>query len=206
MIDSVLDQQFQERIPNMPTSDSSLMSVYEGWDGYHRSLVGAVRPLTSEQLAWRPAEHLRSVGELVRHVALGRIDWFLRMDAPGSHELASQITAWDEDPHGNRYVIEADTASAEKADELVRWLEASWEMIDKTLREWTVEDLKKTYLHTWRGDRYAISRQWTIWRIMAHDIHHGGELVVVWGMQGLENFELGDLGGHIIEPPLADAS
>jgi hypothetical protein len=25
-------------------------------------------------------------------------------------------------------------------------------------------------------------------------------------MQGLENFELGDLGAHLIEPPLADMS
>jgi hypothetical protein len=52
----------------------------------------------------------------------------------------------------------------------------------------------------------VVSRQWTIWRIMAHDIHHGGELVLMLGMQGIDNFELGDLGGHIIEPPLAPQS
>jgi hypothetical protein len=69
-----------------------------------------------------------------------------------------------------------------------------------------VDDLHRTYRHTWRGDTYAVSYQWTIWRIMAHDIHHGGELVIMLGMQGIENFELGDLGGHIIEPPLAGDS
>ena len=83
----------------MPTSTDSLMTVYEGWDGYHSSLLKAVTPLTGEQLAWRPAPHLRSVGELVRHIALGRIEWFLRMGATGSSDLGSQITAWEEDPH-----------------------------------------------------------------------------------------------------------
>jgi uncharacterized damage-inducible protein DinB len=179
------------------------MTVYEGWDGYQRSILQAVTPLSREQLAWRPADHLRSAGELIRHIALGRIDWFLRMEAPGSRELAGQIDAWEEDPHGNRYAIEDAIVDPEQVTELARWLEASWQMIHQTLKTWTVDDLKKTYLHTWRGNTYVVSRQWTIWRIMAHDIHHGGELVLMLGMQGIENFELGDLGGHIIEPPLA---
>ena len=190
----------------MEISANSLMTVYEGWDGYQRSILQAVTPLTREQLAWRPADHLRPVGELIRHIALGRIDWFLRMEAPGSRELAGQINAWDEDPHGNRYAIEDAIVDAEQTTDLARWLEATWQMIDQTLRTWTVDDLKKTYLHTWRGNTYVVSRQWTIWRIMAHDIHHGGELVLMLGMQGIDNFELGDLGGHIIEPPLAPQS
>ncbi|HEX6386453.1 MAG TPA: DinB family protein [Anaerolineae bacterium] len=188
----------------MAANNKSLASVYEGWDGYQTSLLQAIRPLTGEQLAWRPSPNLRSVGELARHIALGRITWFVRMDAPGSSELADQITAWQEDQHGNRYVIESAIAITDRASELVKWLEASWHMIDQTLKAWTVDDLAKTYRHTWQGNTYAISRQWTIWRIMSHDIHHGGELVVMLGMQGLSNFELGDLGGHIIDPPLAD--
>ncbi|MFO7538829.1 MAG: DinB family protein [Chloroflexota bacterium] len=187
-----------------PSPSDSLMIVYEGWDGYRQSIINAVAPLTIEQLAWRPAAHLRSVGELVRHIALGPIDWFLRMDAPGSHELAGQIEAWEEDPHGNRYVVEDAIPLTGQAAELVRWLEASWQMIEQTLNTWTVADLQKTYRHVWRGSTYAVSRQWTIWRIMAHDIHHGGELAIMLGAQGIEIFELGDLGGHIIEPPLVD--
>lgn len=77
-------------------------------------------------------------------------------------------------------------------------------MIAKTLSTWTVEDINKTYRHTWQGETYAISRQWTIWRIMSHDLHHGGELAMMLGMQGIKNFELGDLGGHIIDPPLSN--
>ena len=185
-----------------PDQVISLMEVFEGWDGYQQSIVLAVQKLTSEQLSWRPAPELRSAGEITRHIALGRIDWFLRMNAPGSTALASQISAWDEDPHGNRYVIKREVVGSDQASDLVHWLEATWEMIETTLKTWTVADLKRTYRHTWRGDVYAITCQWTIWRIMAHDIHHGGELALTLGMQGIQSFELGDLGGHIISPPL----
>ena len=182
----------------------SLATVYEGWNGYQTSLVNAIAPLTPEQLRWRPAPDLRSVGELVRHISLGRITWFMRMDAPGSAGLVDQIPVWDQDSDGNRQIVEDAVAIAEQATELVRWLEATWDMIDATLARWSVPDLARTYRHTWNGDVYAVSRQWTIWRIMAHDIHHGGELSLMLGLQGIQAFELGGLGGHIILPPLAD--
>ena len=188
----------------MPTSSDSLAMVFEGWEGYRQSIIHAVAPLTPEQLLWRPAAQLRSVGELVRHIALGPIGWFHWMGAPGSRELAGRITAWETDADGNRYVIEAAIDIADQAGQLVEWLDASGKMIADTLQAWTVADLQKSYRHTWAGNTYAISRQWTLWRILAHDLHHGGELAILLGMQGLENFELGHLGGHIALPPLAD--
>jgi uncharacterized damage-inducible protein DinB len=76
-------------------------------------------------------------------------------------------------------------------------------MIDRTLSAWSVADLAATYEHTWNGDVYAISRQWTVWRILTHDVHHGGELALMLGVQGVSTPELGDLFGHITLPPLA---
>lgn len=61
---------------------TSLAFAYEGWEGYQTSLLGAVAPLSPEHLAFRPAAGRRSVGEIVRHVALGRVAWFARMGAP----------------------------------------------------------------------------------------------------------------------------
>ena len=180
----------------------SLASIYDGWDGYRQSIIHAAAPLTAGQLSWRPSADMRSVGELLRHIALGSIDWFVRMGAPGSLELAGRIEHWSEDPHENRYIIEDSIQIADQADQLVAWLEATRGMIQGTLQAWTVDDLGVTYRHTWRGETYAISRQWTLWRIMAHDLHHGGEFSAMLGMQGIENFELGDLGGHIVLPPL----
>jgi uncharacterized damage-inducible protein DinB len=183
---------------------NSLANVYDGWQGYNTSLVHAVQSLTPEQLAWRPAPGFRSVGELARHISLGRLAWFLRMGAPRSAELAGRISQWESDPHGNRYIIEEAVEIAGQASELVRWLEDTWGMVEETLESWTVADLARSFRHTWRGGTYAVPYQWTIWRIMVHDIHHGGELALMLGMQGIETFELGALGGHIVEPPLAD--
>lgn len=153
----------------------------------------AVAPLNEAQLRYRPAAHLRSTGEIASHIGLGRVDWFARMQAPGSEALARRVAA-----------LENPAAVANNAAEIVQWLEASWQMIEQTLAAWTVADLEQTYRHTYYGQTYAISRQWTVWRILAHDLHHGGELAVTLGIQGIAVPELGDLGGHLTAPPLAE--
>lgn len=185
-------------------ADLRLTQLYDGWNGYQTSIANAVAPLTAQQLAWRPAPGHRSVGELVRHIALGRIVWFVRMDAPGSAALAEQIPAWAEDGDGNRHVVEDALAITERAADLIHWLNVTWQMVAETLQAWTVADLARGYRHRWNGQVYAVSRQWTLWRIMAHDIHHGGELSLMLGQQGIEAFELSALGGHIVLPPLAE--
>jgi uncharacterized damage-inducible protein DinB len=182
----------------------SLADIFEGWDGHQTSLVHAIAPLTREQLAWRPGVGLNSVGELARHISLGRIVWFMRMDAPGSADLASGITDWDVDDDGNRSIVESSVPIAEDSKELAYWLEITWQMIETTLHQWNTTDLAQTYLYTWDGSTYAISRQWTLWRILSHDIHHGGQLSLMLGIQGIAAFELGDLFGHITLPPLAN--
>jgi len=186
----------------MIKNSESLQVVYEGWNGYQQSLVNAVKPLTREQLTWRPAENLNSVGEIVRHISLGRITWFRRMEAPGSKDIASQIDDWEQDPDGNQQILEAKIEIADQAAALVDWLEMSWQMIDETLKAWKIADLSQSYRHVWIGTAYAPTRQWTIWRIMSHDIHHGGELSLMLGLQGIEAFELSGLFGHTILPKL----
>lgn len=179
----------------MATTNPSLQMVYDGWEGYQASIVDAIRGLAREQLAYRPAPNLRSVGEIASHISLGRIGWFHRMHAPGSDELVKESEDW-----------EPDAPITENAAELVRRLERSWRMIERTLNQWTVADLERSYLLPFQGQTYAVSYQWTIWRIMAHDIHHGGQIAVMLGVLGIEIPELGDQGGHITEPPLAEES
>ena len=178
----------------------SLASVFDGWGGYQTSLVHAVETLTPEQLAWRPFEEQRTVGEVFRHISLGRIGWFSRMNAPLSDGLCARIQDWTQDRDGNRYIVEEAIPISEDAEELAAWLKSSWEMVEATLNQWSVADLAQTYRHTYWGTVFEVSRQWTIWRIMAHDIHHGGQLSLMLGMQGIEAMELIGLGGHIVEP------
>jgi uncharacterized damage-inducible protein DinB len=174
-----------------------LMDVFSGWDGYNTSLIRAIAPRTMEQLAFRLPTHHRSVGEVAAHLAIGRIDWFNRMGAPGSAELWEQAKpAWGRG-------INVDSSVTENAGEIVKWLELSWGMIEGCLNQWTVSDLFDTYRFEYQGQEYAIPRQWTIWRIMSHDVHHGGQLTILLGAQGIDLPELADNHGHIIEPPLA---
>jgi uncharacterized damage-inducible protein DinB len=135
----------------MNVDNPYLANVFAGWEDHQTSLLDAIRPLTAEQLAFRPAAGLRSVGELAAHISIGRFEWFARMGAPGSAVLAEQIAAVD--------TIAAVEGSAEA---LVRWLEATWGMVAQTLKEWTVADLEETYRHPYQGQVYAISRQWTV--------------------------------------------
>jgi uncharacterized damage-inducible protein DinB len=124
------------------------------------------------------------------------------MQAPGSIELSNQIEHWAQDTDGNRHIIEGKMEITDQAAALVDWLELSWQMIDQTLKAWKVADLLKSFRYVWMGTAYAMTRQWIVWRILSHDIHHGGELSLMLGMQGIEAFELGALFGHIILPPL----
>jgi uncharacterized damage-inducible protein DinB len=185
----------------MQTMDTrQLSNLFAGWDGYQTSLVHAIEPLSGDQLGWKPSENLRSIGEIARHIANGRINWFFRMKAPWSAEAAAKIAAWDFDPHGNRYVREAEMKIDRDAGALVEWLKTTWDMVDRTLQAWSVDDLAVSYRHVWRGEIYEVSRQWTVWRIMAHDIHHGGQIARILAERGIDAFELRALGGHIVSP------
>ena len=179
-----------------------LSEIFEGWDGYQTSLVHAVEPLSAEQLQWRAAPGRRSVGELIRHIALGRITWLARMHPPGIDYVIAQVPQWFTDGDGARHIVE-ESVPCDRAALLVEWLNTSWQPIEQLLNEWSIDDLFVSYRHRFRGVDYAPTKQWTVWRIMSHDIHHGGQLAFLLALQGVGAFELGALGGHIIEPPLA---
>lgn len=180
----------------------TLSQILEGWDGYQISLLHAVSPLTREHLSWRPAPERRSTGELIRHIGLGRITWLSRMGAPGIDVIASRVPRWYTDEDGARHVVE-ESVPCDQPTVLAEWLTLSWQPIQRLLAEWTVDDLFRTYSHRFRGVDYDVSRQWTVWRIMSHDTHHGGQLATMLALQGIEAFELRALGGHIITPALA---
>src|SRR2546421_1321515 len=87
-------RQLTERSQIMTTNAHSLMTLYKGWDDNQISLVRAIAPLSREQLAWRPAPHLRSGGEIASHIIGGRIQWVLSILGAGSTDFASRVAAW----------------------------------------------------------------------------------------------------------------
>ena len=178
--------------------EASLLKIFSGWDGYQQSLVLAISPLSREHLTYRSTPSQRTVGEIVSHIAFGRIDWFNRMGAPGTESLVERAAPFWK-PWG-----EVNSEINDNAIELVNWLELSWEMIETNLSNWTVEDLSWSYPQPYGGKTYEVSRQWVLWRIMSHDIHHGGQISVLLANQGIDLPELGHNGGHLTELPLAN--
>lgn len=96
-----------------------------------------------------------------------------------------------------------DAVRSDDSGILVHWLDLSWRPIRRILDEWAIEHLFQTYIHTFRGTRYEVSNQWTLWRIMSHDMHDGGQIAMMLACQNIPAFELRALGGHVIVPPVA---
>src|SRR5258708_14284933 len=151
-----------------------LAPLYKGWDGYQRHLVKALVPLSPEQLALQATQDLRSIGMLATHLVAVRARWLYYVLNEGSEQLIP-VGQWDD----------ADQP-ARSAPELVGGLQSTWNVIDDALHRWTLADLEETL----RGEEGIYTRQWVIWHLLEHDLHHGGELSFSLGMHGLAAIDL----------------
>ena len=148
---------------------TTLKAFYSGWDVYQELLTKAIASLSLDQLALQAAPHLRSIGVLAAHIISARVWWFHNIMREGNADLAPMVS-WDDDD-----------APARTASELVRGLEATWHMIDDALNRWTPTDLEQRF----QRRETTVSRQWIIWHVIEHDLHHGGELSYSLGIHGL---------------------
>jgi uncharacterized damage-inducible protein DinB len=158
----------------MAGNQTTLAPFYKGWDAYQDLLTGALSPLASEQLALQASPSLRPVWQLAAHIIAARVVWFRRILGEVSAELEAMVS-WDDDGQPQR-----------NAHELVTGLEASWRLIDDCLARWTPEDLDQP-VATRHG---PATRQWVLWHVIEHDLHHGGELFLTLGMHGLPTPDL----------------
>ncbi len=167
----------------MPANHLPLRTFYQGWDVYQQRIVTAIAPLSLQQLALRPAPHMWSIGMLAAHIIATRVGWFHMWLGAGSAELGSLAT-WDEDGEPARPVAE-----------LVGGLETTWAMIQGALNHWSAADLEQIFYDPYAPDQEQAtkrqrSRQWIIWHLLEHDLHHGGELSLILGMHGLTALDL----------------
>ena len=86
---------------------------------------------------------------------------------------------WEDDPEAHP-----------TASELVQGLEITWQMIDAALQRWTTEDMDQTFHNPWNPNRPDRSRQWIIWHVLEHDLHHGGEISLTLGTHHLAAIDL----------------
>ena len=62
----------------------------------------------------------------------------------------------------------------------------TWQVIQDALNHWTIADLAELVHDTdEHGEDHTSTRQWVIWHLIEHDLHHGGELSFTLGMHGL---------------------
>lgn len=154
-----------------------LITFYKGWENYQQSLVETTAPLSSEQLALPLGPHQRSIGIVLEHMIGARIFWFQGWMGEGNPDLDH----WDDDGQ----------APGETA-QLVAGLEATWQMIADALARWTPADLEQLFptpAFMKEEERKFFpprTRQWIIWHVLEHEIHHGGELSLALGNYGLE--------------------
>lgn len=179
-----------------------LTDVYDGWLQYNDALIEAFDHLKTDQLVAPSLPDGQCPAHLFRHIALGRIEWLVRIDAPGFADLAARIPEWRTLPDGNRYVV-ADSIPLDR--NIIRELLIdTTAAIDSTLQNWDVSCLSDTYRHPFRGTTYAVSKQWTLMRILMHDVHHGGQLSLYCQQNGIDAPKLVWLGGHLPEPRIWD--
>jgi uncharacterized damage-inducible protein DinB len=153
----------------MTDNHTTLAAFYKGWDDYQVLLIKAIAPLSPDQLALQVAPQLRSIGEIAAHIISARVWWFHNIMGEGSADIASMVS-WDDDG-----------APSRTATELVSGLESTWLMIQNALERLTPTDLEQRF----QRRETTVSRQWIIWHIIEHDLHHGGELSYSLGIHEL---------------------
>ena len=190
----------------------SLLPFYAGWGIYNQRLVAAIAPLTSEHLALRITPQHWSIGMYATHIVANRAWWFHARMGEGSDDLTS-LELWA------LGVAEADVDPLHTAAELVAGLGKTWQMIETALARLTHADLAQTFppLSEEERERHAEhvapalqpyakmwldaarlsrevspprSRQWIIWGVLEHDIHHGSEISTTLGVHGLPVVEM----------------
>jgi uncharacterized damage-inducible protein DinB len=60
----------------------------------------------------------------------------------------------------------------------------------EAIARWTAEEWEKTWPGEDDSEPEVITRQWVIWHLIEHDVHHGGEISIVLGAHGLPGIQL----------------
>lgn len=160
----------------------TVASLYAGWRLFNDDLVTALAPLSAEQLALPVGSPSWPIWASASHIAGARVYWLCHVFM----ESGAETTPFT-DPAG--FGWEDDLAHPRSADELVRALSSSWQIVERCLTTWTPQDLDQEVRRT-RGTEVRIhTRQSVLMRLMTHDAFHCGEISLILGSSGLPAIE-----------------
>jgi len=162
------------------TQDPNLIpAIYQGWHEHQDTLINAITPLSPDQLDLRAAPELLSVGTIAAHIASSRAGWFHFIMGEGGEEFKT-IGRWKVRGEVSR-----------NGEEIIKGLRKTWEGMHDIIARWTPEDWKMTWPD--KEDENTpdiLTRQWIIWHLIEHDIHHAGEISIILGSHGLQGLKL----------------
>lgn len=157
----------------------TLAPLYKGWQEYQQLLIKALAPLSPEQLNLRAAPELRSIYDIAAHIIRARSGWLFYTLKVESEDLVL-LTTWGREGEPVR-----------TAAELVSGLETSMKALQDGLQRWTIADLEDQVEDIEDdGTVETFTRQWVIWHLIEHDLHHGGEISFSLGMYGLAAIDI----------------
>jgi uncharacterized damage-inducible protein DinB len=157
----------------------SIAPFYTGWHLANESLIAAIAPLTSEQLALPVGSPTWPVWASVSHIAGARVYWLCHVFGEPGAEMTpfpdkSVDVGWEDD-----------LAHPRRADELVGALASSWQIVASCLAEWTPDTLTREARRIRVGVVQVHTRQSVIMRLITHDAYHCGEIALTLGNHGL---------------------
>jgi DinB family protein len=146
--------------------------ILESWQHYQAELMRVVAPLTAEQMRYRLVPGQRSIGEIATHIVFARAKWLPPALAacPAELEPLLRWDAPDDPPH--------------TPAEVVQGLDLTWRLMAGCLARWEAAGLRAP------ADEAEVARLRTIWGLLEHDLHHGGELSFVLGACGLPALDI----------------
>lgn len=162
----------------MNSQQALIAAIYEGWLTYQTELIKAIAPLDAEQLLLQAAPGLRTAGQIVTHVIGARARWFHMLMGEGG-DVFEKLGGWDR--RGRK---------ARTADELVYGLETTWAGMHEAIGRWTSEQWADTWPGEGSDEPAILTRQWVIWHLIEHDLHHGGEISLTLGAKGIRALQL----------------
>jgi uncharacterized damage-inducible protein DinB len=140
--------------------------LFAHWKTVRRDLLRALDKLEPEHLAFTPREDLRSLAEIIVHIAEAEEGWF-------HYTVTRELDAWPERPA-------ADYATVPALKALLDDVHArTWAYLD-TVDE---ADLDRVVDLPWDGE---LPLRWIIWHVLEHEIHHRGEIFLMLGLLDME--------------------
>jgi hypothetical protein len=79
---------------------------------------------------------------------------------------------------------------ARSAEELVSGLERTWKGMQAAIAGWSPVEWQQTWPGQDRSEPEIITRQWVIWHFIERDLHHGGEISLTLGANGISGLAL----------------